>query len=72
MKIDTIVLYAVAALAGIAAVIYVAALVFGVVRTGGLLLPALIVFLAVIAVVVTVIRQRLGSREDDYYDTIEK
>lgn len=72
MKIDTLVLIAVAAIAGIIAAGYFLALVTGVIVSGGLLLPVLLVFVAAIAIFVIVLRQRLASREDDYYDKIER
>lgn len=72
MKIDTLVLIAVAAIAGIIAAGYFLALVTGVIVSGGLLLPVLLVFIAAIAIFVIVLRQRLASREDDYYDKIER
>ncbi len=72
MKIDTLVLIAVAAIAGIVAAGYFLALVTGVIVSGGLLLPVLLVFIAAIAIFVIVLRQRLASREDDYYDKIER
>lgn len=72
MKIDDFVLAAVAAFAALAGLAYLVALVVGVVQTGGLLLPALAVFMVVVGVVLVVIRQRLANREDDYYDKIER
>lgn len=72
MKIDDVVLYVIAGVAGLAALAYFAALLFGVVATRGVMLPALIAFLGVVALIYIVIRQRMSNREDDYYDTIEK
>ena len=72
MKLDNIVLIAVAAIAGLMAVGYLVALILGVVATRGLMLPALVVFLGVVAVFVTIVRQRLANREDDHYEKIEK
>jgi len=72
MKIDDIVLYAVAALAVLGAVVYLGALVFGVIQTGGLLLPVLAVAIGVLGVFAVVVRQRLANREDDRYEKIER
>ncbi|MEM9726782.1 MAG: hypothetical protein AAF909_15170 [Pseudomonadota bacterium] len=72
MKLDDVVLVAVAALAALAAVGYFAALIFGVIQTGGLLAPALIAAGGAAGVFAVVIRQRLRNREDDHYDKIER
>ena len=72
MKIDTVVLWIIAVLAGIVGLIYFAMLVFGSIATGGMLLPGLAIFLAVVVVFAIVLKDRLSNREDDYYDKIEK
>lgn len=72
MKVDTIVLWIVAAVAAFAALVYFAILVFGSIISGGLMLPALAIFLILAVVFAVILKQRLGNREDDYYETIEK
>lgn len=72
MKLDDVVLVAVAILAALAATAYFAALIFGVIQTGGLLALALIAAGGVAGVFAVVIRQRLQNREDDHYDKIER
>ena len=72
MKIDGVVLVIVAVICGVVTAGYVVALLIGVFVSGGLLLPVLAVVVAVIAVFVVVIRQRLANREDDHYEKIER
>lgn len=72
MKLDTIALWVIAAGAGLAALAYFIAILVGVVASGGLLLPVLAIFVAVVALFVAVLRQRLANREDDHYDRIER
>ncbi len=72
MKIDNIVLVICAVLAGVAAVVYFLGLIIGVIQTGGLLLPVLIGFVAVVVIFGVVLRQRMNSAEDDHYENIER
>lgn len=72
MKLDKIVLYIVAAIAAFFALFYLAAIALGSLSLGpyGLLLalPAAVVAYIFYRVIV----ERLGDREDDHYDRIER
>lgn len=72
MKIDDMVLYAVAAFAVVGVVLYLGALVVGVIHTGGILLPVLAIGVGALAVFLIVLRQRLSNPEDDHYENIER
>lgn len=72
MKIDNIVLAICAVLAGVVAVMYFLGLIIGVIQTGGLLLPVLVGFVAVVVIFAVVLRQRMSNAEDDHYENIER
>ncbi|MEM7056916.1 MAG: hypothetical protein AAF557_04960 [Pseudomonadota bacterium] len=72
MKLDDLVLTICAVLAVLVAAVYFIGLIFGVIQTGGLLLPVLMGFIVIAVIFGVVIRQRLSSDEDDHYEEIER
>lgn len=72
MKIDNIVLAICAILAGVTAIFYFLGLIIGVIQTGGLLLPVLVGFVAIVVIFGVVLRQRMSNAEDDHYENIER
>jgi len=72
VKIDNIVLVICAIVAGVMGGVYFLGLIIGVIQTGGLLLPVLVGFVAVIVIFGVVLKQRMGNAEDDHYENIER
>ena len=72
MPLDRIMLYMVGALALFAAILYGVALVIGAVSFGPLGILILIPAGIAVYIVQRIIRERLGNREDDYYDSIDR
>lgn len=67
MAVDKVALFFVV----IGVVIWALLMLLGVIATGGMALVILIPILAVAYLFGHVLSQRLGSREDDYYDKID-
>lgn len=72
MPLDRIVLYMVGGVAALLAVAYAIALAVGAAEMGPYGILVLIPAGIVIYVVQRIIRERIGNREDDYYDNIER
>ncbi|MEM8793002.1 MAG: hypothetical protein AAGE80_15390 [Pseudomonadota bacterium] len=72
MPLDRIVLYIVGGLATLASLLYVIALLVGAITAGPWGFVVILPLGITAYIVYRIIMERLSSREDDYYDSIEK